>query len=267
MIEALSQPFMQRAFGAAIVTGLLLPLIGNYLVPKRLSLVGDASSHAAFAVIALSSLLGFGATFLTYIAPVAAIYAILQLMRRFHVSGDQALATLLAVGGATASLAISLGARVNLNAILFGSIILVQLEDIIIGASVAAAVILFVAGNFGKTLVYTVSEELAKVRGVQVETYSLVFAVAAGLSIVTGIKIAGVLLVTALLAIPTMAASLISNSFKKSILLSMLFGATATTLGIFMSYFLDIAPGAASVMGLMIFLVFCLVLRSMRIRI
>ncbi|MEM2034007.1 MAG: metal ABC transporter permease [Candidatus Caldarchaeum sp.] len=263
----MSQPFMQRALGAAVVTGLLLPLIGNYLVPKRLSLLGDASSHAAFAVIALSSLLGFRETLLTYLAPVAAIYAILQLMRRFHVSGDQALAALLAVGGATASLAISLGARVNLNAVLFGSLLLVQVEDIILGVSVAAAVTLFVAGNFGKTLVYTVSEELAKVRGVQVGAYTFVFAVAAGLSIVTGIKIAGVLLVTALLAIPTMAASLISNSFKISILLSILFGTTATTLGVFISYYLALAPGASSVMVLMIFLILCLVLRSLRIRI
>ncbi|MEM1938029.1 MAG: metal ABC transporter permease [Candidatus Caldarchaeum sp.] len=267
MIEALQQPFIQRALAAAVIAGFLLPLMGSYLVPKKLALLGDASSHVAFAALAITTLLGLSNSLIPYLAPALAVYIILTMMNRFKISGDQALAVFLAMGAATASIALSLGARVNLNAILFGSVLLVSDEDVLAGGVVAAVVGPFVALNFGKTVIYTMSEELAKIRGVNVKFYQVFLAVAAGLAIVSGIKVAGVLLVTALVAIPTAAASLVAGSFKKSVILSVSMGIVSTLTGVVLSYYTGITPGAASVLVLLSALMASAVMWRLRLRI
>jgi zinc transport system permease protein len=137
MIEPFQQPFMLRAFAAAILSGITLPLIGSFLVPKKLSLLGDASSHFTFAALAVAALAGLGLFMLPYIIPVLAVYGILKTMRVLKLSGDQALAIFLTLGAATASVALSLGARINLNAVLFGSLLLVQPEDLLASLVVA----------------------------------------------------------------------------------------------------------------------------------
>lgn len=267
MMEIFNQPFMQRAFLAALISGFLLPLMGNYLIPKKLSLLGDASSHVAFAAIAVSVLIGYTDNLLLYLAPAAAIYAILLMINRFQISGDQALAILLAAGASVASVAISLGARINLNAVLFGSLLFVSFEDVLAGLIVSSLSAAFVFMNFGKTIIYTLSEELARIRGINIGAYTLVFSILAGVAVVSGIKIAGVLLVTALLAIPTTAASMLASSFKKAVMLSVLYGVFSTTSGIAVSYMLGVAPGAASVFILLIILGASVALKRVRIRI
>ncbi|MCS7134072.1 MAG: metal ABC transporter permease [Candidatus Caldarchaeum sp.] len=267
MMEILQLPFMQRALVAGVLAGFLLPLVGNYIVPKKLSNLGDASSHVAFATIGLTALFGFVTDLVVYAVPAVAIYAVLVLINRLKIPGDQALAILLAVGASIASLSLSLGARVNLTAVLFGSVLFVTNEDIIAAAAVAAVTGVFVFVNFGKTILYTVNEELARVKGVKIGYYQFFFAIVAGLSIVSGIKVAGVLLVTALVAIPTAASSLISNSFKKAVIASIIFGISSTTLGIITSYYLGITPGAASVIFLIIILVVSALLWKLKVRI
>lgn len=267
MIELIELPFIQRALLAAVIAGFLLSLIGSYIVPKKLSLIGDASSHVAFSAIGLTALMGLETGLLIYLVPATAIYVILVMINRFKISGDQALAILLALGAAMASLTISLGARISLHSVLFGSILLVSVEDVLAGTVLAAISAVFVSLNFGKTILYTLNEELARIRGVKVGLYQFFFAVTAGLSIVTGIKVAGVLLVTALVAIPTTAASLISNSFRKSIMIAVLFGIASTTTSIIVSYYLGITPGAAAVFVLMGILAASSLLWKLKVRI
>lgn len=267
MIELLQLPFIQRSLTAAAIAGFLLPLIGNYIVPKKLSLLGDSSSHVAFAAIGVTALLGLTTDAFVYFLPALAIYVTLQLTNRFKISGDQALAIILTIAAAVASLTISFGARVNLSAVLFGSLLFVTVEDVLASLTVAAVTASFVFVNFGKTILYTLNEELARIRGINVSLYQVFFAVVAGLSVVTGIKIAGVLLVTALIAVPTAAATLVSRSFRAALTTSIVLGMISTCSGVFLSYYTGITPGAASVLILVSILALAIVLRKLGLRI
>ncbi len=255
MIDLFQQPFMLRALAASLIAGFLLPLLGNFLVPKKLSLLGDASSHFVFASLAVSTLIGVGGGFVAYPTAALAVFGMLQMIKRLGMAGDQALAILLSIGNATASLAITLGARINLNAVLFGSLLLVQLEDLLAGFVIAILTALFIFTRFRQVVMYTVNEELARIRGVPVNLYGMLLSVIAGLSIVSGVKIAGVLLVTALLVIPTVATSLISTSLKRAIIYSIIIGEISLFLGIVLSYYAATAPGASSVLILLAILV------------
>ncbi len=255
MIEPFQQPFMLRAFAAAVLSGITLPLVGSFLVPKKLSLLGDASSHFTFAALAVAALAGLGFIMLPYVIPILAVYGILKTMRLLKLSGDQALAIYLTLGAATASVALSLGARINLNAVLFGSLLLVQPEDLLASLGVAAFVVGFTAARFGSAVLYVVNEELARLKGVNTGLYELLFAVFAGLSIAVGVKIAGVLLVTALLVIPPTASSAIATSMKKSLALAVAVGLSSLTAGTYASYYVGLAPGALTVIILLSLLI------------
>ncbi len=267
MIDLFQQPFMLRALAASLIAGFLLPLLGNFLVPKKLSLLGDASSHFIFASLAVSALMGVGSGLIAYPTAVLAVFGMLQMIKRLGMTGDKALAVFLSLGSATASLAITVGARINLNAVLFGSLLLVQLEDLLSGLAVAVSTSLFIFTRFRQVVMYTVNEELARVRGVPVNLYGMLLSVFTGLSIVSGVKIAGVLLVTALLVIPTVATSPISTSLRRAIVYSIIIGEASLFLGIVLSYYTETAPGTSSVFILLTIFALMLFLSSKGVKI
>lgn len=242
---------MQRAFLAAAVAGFLLPFVGCFIVPKRLSLLGDSSSHFVLASVALGALFGVSGVLLAYVAVVLGVFAALRLVRGLGLSGDQVLAILLSLSAAVASLAISRGARISLSSVLFGSLLAVQVEDIVAGLVVAVSAALYVIRNFSGVLLYTVSEELARIRGVNVSLYEVLFSLVTGLAVAVSVRIVGVLLVTALIVVPVMAGSLLVSSMRKAILLSVILGEASLFSGVILSYLLDISPGAATVFVLM----------------
>ncbi len=251
MLGVFSEPFMLMALAAAAVSGFLLPLVGGFIVPRRLSLLGDSSSHFAFAAIAVGALLGVSGVFLAYVFVIVGVFVVLRLVRVLGVSGDQALAVVLAFGAALASLAISRGARVSLGSVLFGSLLAVDVVDLSAGALVAVSAAVFIARNFGSLLLYTLSDELARARGVDTRLYEFLLAVVAGLAVAVSVRVAGVLLVTAVMVVPVMAASLLSTSFRRFLGLAVLFGELGLFLGVLLSFPLNMAPGASSVFVLL----------------
>ncbi|MDW8073436.1 MAG: metal ABC transporter permease [Nitrososphaerota archaeon] len=242
---------MQRAFLAAAVAGFILPFVGNFIVPKKLSLLGDSSSHFVLASLALGALFGVSGMYVAYVAVVVGVFAALRLVRGLGLSGDQVLAILLSLSAAVASVAISRGARISLTSVLFGSILAVETRDILAGLIVSISALVFVFHNFGGVLLYTVSEELARIRGVNVGLYEFLFAVVTGLAVAVSVGVVGVLLVTALLVIPVMASGWIVSSMRRALLLSVIMGEVSLFCGVLLSYVFDISPGAATVFVLL----------------
>ncbi|MEM0482564.1 MAG: metal ABC transporter permease [Nitrososphaerota archaeon] len=242
---------MQRAFLAGLVAGFILPFVGCFIVPKRLSLLGDSSSHFVLASVALGALFGFSGVYLAYVVVIAGVFVALRLVRGFGLSGDQVLAILLSLSAAVASVAISRGARVSLGSVLFGSVLAVGVEDVVAGVLVSVFALVFVLRNFGGVLLYAVGEELARVKGVNVGLYEVLFALVTGLAVAVSVRVVGVLLVTALIVIPVMAGGVLVSSMRRAILFSVIFGEVSLFLGVLLSYFLDISPGAATVFVLL----------------
>ncbi len=251
VLEALSLPFVQRAYVVALLVGSLLPTIGSFVVPKRLSLLGDTSAHIAFGAAAFASLIGIAFSDLLAVPMTAlATVLMLRLVRGFGVSGDVALTVFLTAGAATASASISLGSRVNLQAVLFGSILLVGPEDILVMALVTAAVIGIVAFKFGDLILFTLNEELARLKGIKTELLELLFAVMVAVSITESMKLMGVLMVTSLLVLPVVAASSVCTSLKRSIATSIAVAELSTLSSVSLSFSVGLPPSSLTVMTL-----------------
>lgn len=251
MIELLSFPFMQRALLAAVFVGLVAPVIGTFMVQRKLALLGDGIGHVALTGVALG--------FLTSTSPIIAALVVaglgavvLELVReRTRTNGDVALALLFYGGLAGGVLLIGLApgaSNATLTSFLFGSVSTVTEQDVYMMGGLAILV-LGVIGYFGRELfVLCQDEEVARAHGLPVRLLSLIIAVTAALTVVIAMRVVGVLLVSALMVVPVAAAQQLTRSFRVTIALAMGIGVVAALGGLSTAAYADVSPGAAIVL-------------------
>lgn len=254
----LGDPLMQRALVAALLVGLTAPVIGTYLVQRRLSLLGDGIGHVALTGVALGWLVGSLAGMVPVDAlaiPGAVVAAVvgavvIELVReRGRTSGDVALALLFYGGIAGGVLLISRagGTSANLMGYLFGSISTVTWGDLGLTAGLTAVVL--VVGVGLRTALFAVSqdEEFARAAGLPVRALNLAIAVVAALTVTVAMRVVGLLLVSALMIVPVAAAQLVTSSFRRTMTVAMLVGAVVCVGGLAITYWQDVSPGATIV--------------------
>ena len=256
VLEFLEPAFMQRALLAALVVGLCAPLVGIFLVQRRLSLMGDGLGHIALTGVALGFLLQTNPVATAVI--VASIGAIVvELIRAYgKTSGDVALAVLFYGGIAGGVLLIGLSSKrsnVNLLSYLFGSLTTVSKFDIAL--IVSLALVIFLVTLLLKKSLFALchDSEFAQVSGIPVKLLSMVLAVMTAVTVTIAMRVVGLLLVSALMIIPVATAQQLSKSFTGTRIMASVIGGIAAVSGVITSFYLDLAPGALIVV-LVIFL-------------
>ncbi|QTE31528.1 metal ABC transporter permease [Pengzhenrongella sicca] len=254
----LGDPLMQRALLAALLVGLAAPVIGTYLVQRRLSLLGDGIGHVALTGVAL----GWLVSNVMDLAPrdvlavpgavIAAVIGavVIELVReRGRTSGDVALALLFYGGIAGGVLLISLagGTNANLMAYLFGSISTVSSADLWL--TVVLTALILGVGIGLRTALFAVchDEEFARAAGLPVRVLNITIAVIAALTVTVSMRVVGLLLVSALMIVPVAVAQLVASSFRQTMYLAMGIGVTVCVTGLSITYWNDLSPGATIV--------------------
>ncbi|MCS7143119.1 MAG: metal ABC transporter permease [Aigarchaeota archaeon] len=241
-----------RAYLAGAITSSILSVVGAFAVHKRLSLLGDATSHISFAGIALGMILGLTDNLLAYLFAGLAIFGMVWFSRVFRLPGDVALVIFLMMGASLASIMITLtGLRVNFIGLLFGNILAVGWVDVLIAACLLAATASLLSLRFRQLFLYVLNVDIARLKGVNVRLYEVIVSLLLASSIVTGIKLVGVLMVTALLVLPTVAASALSPSFRSSLIYAVIISSFSTLNGISISFVTNVPPGSATVVTLL----------------
>ena len=254
----LSDPLMQRALVAALLVGLSAPVIGTYLVQRKLSLLGDGIGHVALTGVALGWLVGslMNLTPSDVLAvPGAVVAAVLgslaiELVReRGKTSGDVALALLFYGGIAGGVLLISQagGTSASLMGYLFGSISTVSQGDLWLTLVLAGLVLLVGVGL--RTALFSVShdEEFARASGLPVRALNIAIAIIAALTVTVAMRVVGLLLVSALMIVPVAVAQLMTGSFRRTMGVAMGIGVTVCVTGLSITYWADVTPGATIV--------------------
>jgi zinc transport system permease protein len=243
-------PFMQRALAAGIALGLILPFLGVFVTLRRMSFFGDGIAHATLAGVAVGivagvspfiAALGIGALF------GAGVYL---LERRTNISSDALIGVLFTGGLAFGIVLISRrqGYQPELLSFLFGSILSVGRLDlsIILGASVLIVSALFL--SLRQLTLLALDDETAWLYGVRTELLDFFFHVMLSVTIVLGVKLLGIILVSALLIIPPTIAKMLAPSFRTLIATSVIAGEVCIVLGLFLSYLLDLPSGATIIL-------------------
>ncbi|MDA0564033.1 metal ABC transporter permease [Streptomonospora sp. S1-112] len=251
MAEMLQLDFMRRALLAAVLVGMVAPVIGTFLVQRRLALLGDGIGHVALTGVAMGFLTSTSPIITAAIAAAAGAGLIELIRARARASGDIALALLFYGGIAGGVVLIGLapgGGIATLNSYLFGSVTTVSTEDIVL-VVLLAVLVLGVVGYFGRELfVLCQDEEVARAHGLPVRLLSLVIAVTAALTVVLAMRVVGVLLVSALMVVPVAAAQQLTRSFRVTVAVAMAVGTASAVGGLSTAYYVDVAPGAAIVL-------------------
>ena len=257
-LSMLQQGFIQRAFIIGIIIALLSSVLSIFIVLKKVSLIGDGLAHTAFGGLALGYYLNLTPLWVAGVVVILGSIGITKATRSTKISGDAAVAIFLQIGLATGIVLLSLtrGFSVNLESLLFGSILLVDYTQILTALAVLIITLLMIFLLF-KELVYTTFDESqARASGVQTWVFDYLINFLAGVAVIAAIPIVGVLLMAALLVLPALTSLQLSSSFKQTMFLSPIFGLISVILGMLLSIILDTASGATIVVtGLSIFLI------------
>jgi zinc transport system permease protein len=248
--EFLEYGFMQRALLVGLVTALICPIIGVFLVPRRLSLIADTLAHVALAGVAAGLATGVSPVLAALATTTAGAAGIERLRARGALQGDASLAVFLSGGFAVAVVLISLarGFNADLFGILFGSILTVSPADVWVvlglGVVVGATVALF----FRQLLAITLNEDLARTSGVPVAALNVVLAVLTALTTVMTMRMVGVLLVSAMIVIPTLTGFAVARSFRRATAVAVAAALVAVAVGLVAAYYLRLAAGGSVVL-------------------
>ena len=249
-LEILSYSFIQKGLVAGVAIAIICSLMGTFLVLRRYSLFGDAISHMAFGGISVGMLVGVYPLWTAFAVSVLGALGITKLRKSTKISGDAAIAVLLVSGFGIGVLLISTtgGFKVDLFSFLFGSILLISLEDTLLILGISAGVVAALVTLRKQLLHLTFDEEQAKVSGLNVDRLNYIFVVLASVTVITSMRLVGILLISALIVLPNITSMMFGKGFKKTVVMSMSISVFSVVSGIVLSYYLDLAPSGTIVM-------------------
>ena len=250
VLDIFAYGFMQRALITGIAIAVICSLVGLFLVLKRYSLFGDALSHMAFGGIAIGLFLNIYPLWTAFVVSVLSAIGITKLRNHTKISGDAAVAVLLSSGLAIGVLLVSAskGFTIDLFSFLFGSILLTSLEDTLIIGCISIGIVATIITLRKQLLYVAFDEEQAKVSGLSINKLNYVFMILASVTVITSMRLVGILLISALIVLPNITSVMMGKGFKKTVIISMSLSVAAVVSGIILSYYLNLAPSGAIVM-------------------
>lgn len=241
--------FMQRALAAGLVVGIVAPLIGAFLVQRRLSLLGDGIGHLAFAGVAIGLATGIAPMPTALVLSVAGALGV-EWLRRRGVAGDLVLALLFYVGIAAGVVVVSAAGSFDARVLgyLFGQILTVTTSELI-QIVVLGTVVLAILAVTGRALFAVVVDETsAAVAGLPVGMIGSLLTTLVAVTVVLSMRVVGVLLVAAMMVLPVGAAGFISRSFRSLLGVASAIGGGSVVAGLTLARLWPIAPGGAIVL-------------------
>jgi zinc transport system permease protein len=257
--EILSFSFVQRALLAGVLIAAVAAILGVFLVLRRLSLIGDGLAHITFGSVAIVLLIGISPFYVTLAAlPLVMLssLAILKLTGSKKIHGDAAIGIVSSIGIAVGIVLASLsgGYNVDLFSYLFGNILTVNQTELLLSFIIFIVVISCVFFFYHDLFAVTFDEELACSMGIKTKRLNILLFLLTAVATVLTMKIAGIMLVSAMLILPPLTALQLSISFRMTIIASVIFSIASVICGIIFSFLLNLPAGATIVIFNVIFL-------------
>jgi ABC-type Mn2+/Zn2+ transport system permease subunit len=254
MLDVLTGPlqfgFMGRALAGGILVGIICAVIGTYVVLRGLAFIGDALAHAAFPGVVIAYMLQANIHLGAAIFTVATALGIGFVSRRARASYDTTIGILFAGAFALGVLLMSTipGYTADLFSFLFGNILGMTTTDLAVVGALAGFVVLAVAVCYKELLLVSFDPVVADAMGYPVQLLNYLVLSLMALTIVISIQAVGVVLVVALLVTPSATARLLTDRFIRMMVLGAALSVLAVVVGLYLSFYLNVASGAAVVL-------------------
>ena len=255
----LAYAFLQRALAAGLFIALACAVLGVFLILRKDAMIGHGLSHITFAGVALGLLLRAMPLVVALVFSVLASLGIMKLKDRAGLYGDTAIAIVssggLALGIILATLSRNSG--VALLNFLFGEILAIEPLEVGLSIALAAVVVIVIGMNYRHLMFMTFDRESAQVSGIRVRRLDTLITLLTAVTIVLGMKVVGILLVSALIVIPAAAGLMRASSFKKAIILACAVALASVVFGLLSAFALDLpASGMIVAVSLLFFGIF-----------
>ncbi|AID42668.1 metal ABC transporter permease [Staphylococcus xylosus] len=276
MIEALLNfDFMRYSLASGLLIGLIAPLIGAFIVVRRLSLIADALSHVTLGGISFGMFVVTVIPTLAFINPMwfgilyAVIGALLIEKLRTSYSNYQEIAIpiIMSAGIALSAIFISLadGFNQEIVGLLFGSISAVTLSDLITIIVIVIIVLVFILSFYKELFILSFDEEYSKVIGIP-KWIQFIFIIIVAMVISASMRVVGILLVSALITLPVAISMRLTKGFKQLIILSVVIGEISVIGGLVLAFYMNISPGGVIVVLLVLILAIAMMFQKFKIR-
>ncbi len=256
-MSILEYDFMQRALVGGILMGAFAPVLGTFLVLRRISLISDTLAHVALLGLAIGLVTNIWPNIVTFISVCAAAVTIEFMRSKGRMPSDVALAIVLysTMAGSIVLISSTQGFRIDLFSFLFGSILGLNNSDIWILLLLAATVFICIFIFFSELAQTAFDADLAKVSGVPVGMINLGLAVLTAATITFSMRLMGVLLVGTLIVVPFIAGQALFDNLKGAIFSASIIGASSSVLGLVGSFYFDLPAGGAIAIVAVCFLI------------
>lgn len=263
IFEAINDMFSYSFITRGILVGGLVALcasvLGVVLVLKKYSMIGDGLSHVGFGAMAVG--LAFNMAPLKAAIPVvvAAAFLLLRMSENSRIKGDSAIALVSSSSVAIGVIvnALSDGTNIDLNSYMFGSILAISEDDMIICIGLGLAVLILFMFFYNSIFAVTFDETFARATGVKVAVYKTMLSVLTAITIVIGMRIMGTLLISSLIIFPALSSMRVCKKFRSVMVMSVIISICCFFVGMTASYMLEIPAGASIVVSnLAVFIIF-----------
>jgi len=244
ILEPFKYDFMIRSLITAISSGIMLSALGPFTINRNMGFMADAMAHATLPIIAVGVFLGFSISELGLPASIIIAIFLGYIVKNIDIGEDTAIGIIFSSFFALGFVLISvLEVTVNLEDLLFGQILAVSTFDTYIVGSLLLVVLSLLVIFFKQLLFFSFDPIGAEVNGLNTTFLNYLFLVILSVAIVGSLQTVGIILVLSMLIIPAAAAKLVTKTFIHSIRVSIIFGATASVTGLYISYFFNLPSG------------------------
>ncbi|ACX65684.1 metal ABC transporter permease [Paenibacillus sp. Y412MC10] len=261
----LGYEFMQRAFWAGGLIGVIGPVLGVFLMLRRQVLMADTLSHVSLAGVALGSFLKLNPALSGFAMAMIGALVIEQLRRVYRTYTEVPVAIIMTSGLALSVVLMSLNQNLSksFSSYLFGSIVAVSDTQLRLIAVVAAVGMIFFVGLRRPLYNFAFDEETAAASGMRVSLLSFLFAVFTGMTVAAAMPVVGVLLVSALIVLPASIALRMATGFLAAMGIAVFVGLSGVFSGLAASYYLNTPPGGTIALILLGFLILAVIFQKL----
>jgi zinc transport system permease protein len=239
--------FIQNALMISVMISVMCPIIGIFLVLRRYSMIGDTLAHSSLAGIAFGLMTGINPIISAFVFTSLFGVVIEVLRSLYRKYAELILVIILSLSVGIAITIISSGrAHANVESFLFGSILTVTFSDLVTVFILGTVSVITIILLYDKLVFITFDEEGAKIAGIRVKLINYIFSVLVAATIAVALRIVGVLVLSSMIALPVATALQLKKGFKITMIISMAVSIIDIITGIFVSYYIDAAPGGVT---------------------
>ena len=265
LIEPFKYEFMLRSLVTAIISGMMLPMLGSFAINRNMGFMADAMAHATMPIIAVGVFLGFS---ISALGVPAAIFVALFLgfvIKNTNIGEDTSIGIIFSSFFALGFVLISLlNVSINLEDLLFGQILAVSYFDMYAILALFIVLLIIFLAFYKQMLFYSFDPIGSQIRGLNTSFLNYLFLIMLSLAIIGSLQTVGIILVLSMLIIPAASAKLLSRTFNYTTAIGVIFGVISSVSGLLLSYYFNLPSGPSMALIATMIFILCFLFSKLR---